>query len=526
MSITNEEIVEFILKFVKKNYKFPTRLEMVEAGYSRDLIRSRFGSLEAIRQDIIESNSLPNYITDYTYGSAYNKRLKSLVKTSKVFIISSFVCGTTVNKKFLNNLKALAKHHKGQLLMLPLLDKQNKADKFFDPELLDTNIVTDELWLNSNLLISNIAVAARAVDPSSGLPRIGQRNGSTILGSTKQRLKYVPTGISTMPHALMSTGAVSNPEYSKSSLFKSKAARLAEEDHKLGAIIVEIVDDNIFHFRNLEAGPKMEVIDLGIMARDGRISKVRPSALILGDWHSGKTNSGVAQETMALSKKLGIKKWVLHDVFDGDSINHHDNGKHITRAKKVKYTGLNISYELSMIARDLRWMLKSLDKVVIVRSNHDEFLDLYLNTAKYVEDPHNHAIALELAIQMLKGRNPLQHGVVNRLQPNEVPKVSWLERDESYKISGVECGHHGDAGANGARPSIQSLENAYKKAVTGHSHTPQILRDIYVVGTSTDTVPDYGKGGPNSWMNTHCIIYPNGTRQLINLINNAFTNLW
>ncbi|MFM1781349.1 MAG: hypothetical protein RLZZ181_114, partial [Pseudomonadota bacterium] len=65
----------------------------------------------------------------------------------------------------------------------------------------------------------------------------------------------------------------------------------------------------------------------------------------------------------------------------------------------------------------------------------------------------------------------------------------------------------------------------YKKSVTGHSHTPQILRDVYVVGTSTDTKPDYGKGGPNSWMNTHCIVYPNGTRQLVNMIEGKFTTL-
>ena len=523
MKITEQEILNYVLDYVNKNNRFPSRNELVDAGYSRDIIRNRFGNTLAMRDILIQETGIKNYITESIYDREYTDSIRKVVSKKKYFIVSSFVCGAKVNKKFLSNLRALAKHNNGEILLIPLLDNKNNSDKFFDNELVDHCIIVDEVDLNSNLTISNIAISARAVDPSSGLPRLGQRNGSTIVGSTKQRLKYVPTGISSMPHALMSTGTVTDAKYSTSPLFKSKTAKLAEEDHKLGAVVVEIVDNEIFHFRHVEAGPKFEVIDLGTMAINGKITKVKPSALVLGDWHSGKTNPLVAKQTKLLSTKLGVPKWIIHDVFDGDSINHHDNGKHITRAKKANHTGLSIAKEIKHLSKDLNWMSNFLDEIVIVRSNHDEFLDLYLNTGRYVDDPHNHETALILALIVIRGYNPLEYGVLK--ENPTLSNVRWLKRDESYKIAGIECGHHGDAGANGAKPSINSIENAYKKAVTGHSHTPQIMRDIYVVGTSTDTTPDYGKGGPNSWMNTHCIIYPNGTRQLVNLIEGKFTTL-
>lgn len=523
VKVSSDEILDYVLKYVNRHSRFPNRNELIEAGYSREIIRNRFGNALAMRDLLIQETGMKNYITESIYDEDYTANVRKSISKKKYFIVSAFVCGAKVNRKFLNNLRTLATANKGELLLIPILDKQNNSDKFFDHELVHHHIIVDEVQLNSNLLISNIAISARAVDPSSGLPRLGQRNGSTIVGSTKQRLKYVPTGTSSMPHALMSTGVVTDPKYSNSRLFKSKTAKLAEEDHKLGAVVVEIVNDEIFHFRHVEAGPKFEVIDMGVMAFNSKLYSVIPEALVLGDWHSGKTNAVVAKQTKYISQKLRIPKWIVHDIFDGDSINHHDNGKHITRAKKANHTGLSIKKEMQVLAKDLSWMTTFLDSVVVVRSNHDEFLDLYLNTGQYVDDPHNHETALGLALMVIQGHNPLEYGVLK--ENPDLSNVKWLKRDQSYKVAGIECGHHGDAGANGAKPSIGSLENAYKKAVTGHSHTPQILRDIYVVGTSTDTMPDYGKGGPNSWMNTHCIIYPNGTRQLINLIEGKFTTL-
>jgi hypothetical protein len=56
------------------------------------------------------------------------------------------------------------------------------------------------------------------------------------------------------------------------------------------------------------------------------------------------------------------------------------------------------------------------------------------------------------------------------------------------------------------------------KSVIGHSHTPAIEEGCYQVGTSTKLSRGYTHG-PSSWLNTHAIIYPNGKRTLINIID-------
>ncbi len=85
-------------------------------------------------------------------------------------------------------------------------------------------------------------------------------------------------------------------------------------------------------------------------------------------------------------------------------------------------------------------------------------------------------------------------------------------------MADIELGAHGDKGANGARGSLLAMENAYGNSVSGHSHTPEILRGAWQVGTTSLLKLEYVKG-PSSWMHTSCLVYPNGSRQLINAIN-------
>ena len=100
-----------------------------------------------------------------------------------------------------------------------------------------------------------------------------------------------------------------------------------------------------------------------------------------------------------------------------------------------------------------------------------------------------------------------------------------MKLDESYKIGGVELGMHGHLGSNGSRGgSPANMEMSYGKVVYGHRHTAEILRDAYCVGTSTHLTLGYNKGS-SSWTHTHCLVYPNGQRQLINFINGSFTNM-
>lgn len=91
------------------------------------------------------------------------------------------------------------------------------------------------------------------------------------------------------------------------------------------------------------------------------------------------------------------------------------------------------------------------------------------------------------------------------------------DRDERFLIEDIDLNNHGDRGSNGAKGSAASFAKAGYKTVTGHTHTPQIEKGAYVVGCSCKLDMGYNSGY-SSWLNTHCVIYPNGKRALINVI--------
>jgi hypothetical protein len=73
-------------------------------------------------------------------------------------------------------------------------------------------------------------------------------------------------------------------------------------------------------------------------------------------------------------------------------------------------------------------------------------------------------------------------------------------------------------GTNGSRGSINQYAKIGAKTVIGHSHSPGIRHGAFQTGTSSTLRMDYTRG-PSSWAHCHCVIYPNGKRQLIFVID-------
>ena len=107
------------------------------------------------------------------------------------------------------------------------------------------------------------------------------------------------------------------------------------------------------------------------------------------------------------------------------------------------------------------------------------------------------------------------------LSEEEKSRIIWWGQDEDYRYAGVQLAAHGDQGPNGGKGNIKNQEEAHGDCIVGHSHTPGIYRGAYQVGTSTYRKLKYSKG-PSSWMQTHCLLYPNGARQLVNFIDGLF----
>ena len=505
-------------KLCKKYNRYPTMNEFADATkFTKDMVAHHHGSLGRLKE-FARSNH-PTYFKNILDDTIFNpkavKSLKGIVKGNKRFVITTAVTGCVVDKEFLASIKNYCKTNKAELLVLiasdPAADVEND---FIDPAIPRDSIVVSDVSFNSNIHISTIKLSAKHIDPITGLTRIGQRNGSFIYASPKQRLKYVATGTGKSSHCVMTTGAVTMPMYKTKRYMSNRTSHIADHDHVMGAIIVEVKNDKIFHFRQVQAKDGM-FIDLGNMYYPDKVDVCNPEAVILGDIHSGETDPVAMNCWFQMMKMLKPKRVVVHDVFNGKSINHHEERNMILQAQ-LAAEGLSLASEFEVLVNDLNQLSKMADEIVIVKSNHDEFLERYLREAKYANDPQNHRLSLDLAIALYEDYDPLRRGC-ELFGLKDIDKFTWLQRDYDYVVSRVQLGAHGDKGANGTKGTIKSLENAYGNSVTAHSHSPEILRGAWIVGTSSYLKLDYNKG-PSSWFHTSCILYNNGSRQLINVI--------
>jgi hypothetical protein len=239
--------------------------------------------------------------------------------------------------------------------------------------------------------------------------------------------------------------------------------------------------------------------------------------MVFGDWHSGETDPVAKKATKEMVDLVRPTSIFIGDGFDGKSINHHERNKKVARAISMENGTLSLRDELQQFGKDLKELQTWTDEVVVVKSNHDVFLDEILEDGRYIHDPVNYKACAILAAAMIEGEDPLRFAVEDWFS-FDTSKVRWMALDEDYIFAGIQLGAHGHRGPNGTRGNIKNLEAAYGNCVIGHSHTPGILRGAYQVGTLSHLRVGYNHGA-SSWFHTNCMIYENGARQLINIID-------
>jgi hypothetical protein len=430
---------------------------------------------------------------------------------SEKYVITSAQYGATPNIKFLDSLDKYCKVNNAELIILPMQGRSIADEEIGLHERLQQYKIIDSNYnLNSKIRISSYRILPQMIDPITGLARFTQNDVSTIFASPKVRMKVIPNSNKDLPKVLMTTGAVTNPYYRD-----NRIGRIAEKDHTYAALVVETRGKIEYHYRQLMSLKNGIFFDLG-MKYNGSNTPVgsRPEAFILGDWHVGDTNKKVKEETFRMITEYNPKRIILHDFFNGYSINHHENGNIISQIRK---SGITLERELYSVARELGEFKKVIDgntEIVIVKSNHDEWLNQYIENGGFMKDSKNTIIGAKLLSEMVQGVDPLEYSLRRYSDSN----VKFLSVDDDYKVRGWQLGSHGHLGANGARGSLRSIEAAHGKSITGHKHSPEVFRNTWVVGTSTDLKLEYNRGF-SSWMNTHALLYENGLAQLINIIN-------
>lgn len=514
---TKEKIKKAYIEILKKKLVPPTRTEMINRGFSLDIIRYYFGNFSQLKQ--IVKNEYPELHFTFIQAHIDPKKIQKEISKYRRFIITTFVIGMPVHTAFYQNLQFYCKKNKAKLLILLSYPTNKPLD--IDPILKNELIINSEYYLNENLGISDFKMNSNQINPLTGFKRLGIREKSLIIASPKQFLEYIPIANDKMCHAIMTTGSMNMPIYD-TFIRSPKTSYISTLDHKLGALIVEIENQKEFHIRQIQAETKTGFfIDLGIYYKHKKIERVKPEAIVLGDKHTGSTDPIVLQVTDKLIKDLSPKRIFFHDLFDGNSVNPHMSHSHLLKAGMLS-SNLSLESELKLCTDEMNRMVKLhpyVQEWVVVRSNHDEFLDRYLESGDYIHDSLNSRISHQLALEKLKKNNPLEIGMrLFHLKGN----INFLDIYASYKIAGIEHGVHGHMGLNGQKsPPNTSLEIGYGPGVFGHSHSPGILREVFRVGTSTSMRLGYNVGA-SSWFHTHCITYHNGSRQLINIINGRY----
>lgn len=455
---------------------------------------------------------------------------KQADKTKKRFIITWAQNNTPVHTKFFENIKAYATYIDADIHVVAGRYK-NPTSVFDDSEV---DFWVDEIlpYLDANRhdihkylsVMSDVKIQPTATNPMSGLQGVSGIN-SCVFGSPKVQLEMIPVLEGNKPKMMLTTGAVTVINYTD-----SKAGKKGEFHHTLGFVVVEIKDKDTFFVRQVTAHHKNgSFSDLFFNVNNGNVERLKSIAgIVLGDLHSGHHDQKLINKTHELLQVLVPEHVILHDIYDGSSINPHESkDPFLQYGKEVKGTN-SVGKEIDAMMVLLE-PFKKYKNVVIDRSNHDDFLDRWLKNEDWKRQPtsKNSLIYMEYSAILLKqyAKNPYSvKGVIPEIINQKYPNFITLGRNESYKILDWEVGQHGDVGSNGSRGSLLQFRKLNTKIIVGHYHSPGRKDGALAVGTSTHLRVGYNIG-PSSWLQSHVIIHNDGKAQHINYINGEFTTL-
>lgn len=472
-------------------------------------------------------------------------RKKKIDKKFGRYIVTWAQNNTPVHEIFLRNIESYASEINAEIIIIAGRYK-NPTSVFSDIEYESWHSRTiPYLYAGTQkihkhlIVVGDVKISPTAVMPMTAMEGFSGSE-SCIFGHPKVQSQMVPVLEECLPKKMMTTGACTVPNYTD-----SKAGKKGEFHHTLGFVIIEIKDKEKFFSRQVTATDdgnfndlyynvsfelgskkieKFNSLDFTIDEIEGN-SKIKINkeieAAILGDIHFGEHDQEVIDATTnILFKKLKPKKVVLHDVFDGHSISHHDRKDPFAQYKK-ELSGKND------LKKEIEFMLDGLEvfkeyKTIIVRSNHDDFLDRWLKDVDWRKEStmKNSMCYMNYAALLLGEDAP--NGVIPYLINERYPDMITLGRSDSYKIKSWEVGQHGDIGASGSRGSINQFRRLNTKMIIGHSHSPARKDGVIQVGTTTHLRVGYNIG-PSSWLQSHAIIHLDGKAQNVDFIEGEFT---
>lgn len=393
-----------------------------------------------------------------------------------------------------------------------------------------------------------------------------------IFPHAKVQLRSIPTMKSDPAKVIMTTGAVTRPNY-----VPKRAGIKATFNHSVGAVLVEVASDGSHFCRHLLADDDGTFYDLDrkvethmvpltdeeiaqqIAEHGKNVAELLPkmknapiysdghriAAINWGDLHCAQIDPEVARASFGYyptdTKFGGRRVWrhdreiasildvlrpqyqFFHDTFDNQRRNHH-NLRDPHHMYALYCDGLDtVEDEVHESGQFIDETRRPWCETIVVESNHDLALKRWLREGDYRTDPPNAEFFLtcQKAIYGAIRRGDHTFSIFEWLLKNHYDDVScegveFLRQDQSCKVLGIEKGMHGHLGANGARGSPHTFVKAGPKSTTGHTHSCEIRDGSYVSGTTSSLDMGYNLG-LSSWSHSHVVTYPNGKRVILTM---------
>ena len=458
--------------------------------------------------------------TDVVKVARFSSRMPEDFKQYDRFVISAVQNDTAVNQEFLYALQTYCERKNAKLILVPIKYKFTQESVFdVDPDFIQ---ISDVLLSKKLRLLAHVNITPTIATPLAGMDEQSKGN-SLIIAHPQLQMRTLAT-LEDSPAQLWTTGAITYANYAP-----TKTGEKAKFNHSLSALVVE-KDADQFYCRVLNCDDRNGFYDIdGYYSAGSYRPGVEVEALITGDEHAMFIDSKVKGATYtnrdSIVNTLKPVRIVRHDVLDFFTGSHHHQHSFLLQYAKHQTTANRIEDELTLTLKHIVETTPEWSHTVMVASNHVEHMNKWLDTIDPKDEVWNAKLYYRMMYLMLDHidkngidiPNAFKVWVENTEHKFRVPFMTWLGRNESYRINDIELSNHGDMGINGSRGSPVQFSRLPDKMVVGHSHSPSIMKGCYTVGTSTGRL-EYTKG-PSSWANTHCVIYPNGKRQMITIIN-------
>jgi hypothetical protein len=442
---------------------------------------------------------------------------------SKTYILTSWEIRVGIDDKFLDTLEVMRDYYNAELLLVPC----QASDMNYLPDRVKEmfTVVTSNVTFNENLKLRYVETNALIQSPLSG--HIGAYDSSTILPGLIKELRSEPT--QKYIKQLMTTGSIGwldakisdyeDLDDDKDFIRKWKAVRtrrngkanaIAENYITPSALIVDIVDNKTFLSRFITSFKDGIVYDLDIKFSSKGHEGSRPAALVVGDTHAYQANTEAVEATKEMIRHFSPREVILHDFFDGISVNHHE------MHDAVKIHGVpSLREEADVTMNLLKEFCDISERVVYMHSNHDDFLLKVLQFGdKTWRINRNYEVLCGLQFFRLQTG---AHPIVKLLDLNKISNLKFVKDTDNHYVGNVLC-KHGHEGMSGARVGFLTLAKVYNFYVAGHTHSPAVFRNAVCVGVTGNLNMGYNKGA-SSWGHSNALIHPDSSMQLLGIIN-------